>query len=367
MIYRQSYILNDYTLADAGELVQDINVVDPITCLWVIFKATNGSTSNKANVIADVIDTFEVIDGSDVIVSLDGYELFALSSYVLQSIPPQCITEEADAEQSFVVMIPFGRYYGDQQFAFDPNRFTNPQLRISWDLANIRAVGATGFVSGTASLTVIAHIMEGAGAPAGVLTAKEHYTFTTAASGVEYIDLPTDYDYLAMLLRAYYAGTAFSGILSAMKLNCDQNKVVPFDVDMEDFLDTVGRSIGPFSYKHTFLAADGDTIYTILKDREALTLNVEETGDTVAVYNSAGVGQGALQLDTGGSPQSSDTVMSANVLGFLPFGVLYVPFGSFLEETTWFPVSQFRSVRLELTQATASGVAAVVLVQRRPY
>lgn len=367
MIYRKTYLESRTTLADSGEKTVDVNVRDPITALWVEFRATNGSTNNQANTLAQNVDSIEVIDGSDVLFSLDGPEAFAYTAYWLKQIPYELITELPSTVQDCSVIIPFGRFIGDVQYALDPTRFTNLQVRVKWNLANVNAVGATGFGTGTAALTILAIVMEGAQSPNRLLMTKEFYTSTGAASGVDYLDLPVDYPYRSLLLRAYKAATAPYSVISHLKLNCDGGKLIPFDMRMTDLIRLYSMKQGVFSYKHQFHAADGDTLYMVLKCDEIVSFTQGSQADTVIQYTNNGYGQGAIQLDTAGVAQASDVTIDALVQGFCPYGCVYLPFGLEDDPNDWFPVQSFASARLELTQGAASSTIAVCLQQDRPY
>jgi len=366
MLRRLAYIENRKVLADNGEVTSDVTVRDPITALWVELRATNGASGNKANLLAQCVDAIELIDGSEVLVSLDGYEAFARAAYKMQYIPYNLVCETEGLTQNLYVPILFGRYLGDQQLAFDPTKFSNPQVRFKWNLAAVRAVGATGFVSGSATLTIVADVMEGAAAPSGMVTAKQHYAFTTAASGVEYIDLPTDQVLKALYIRCHENGVGQFANITNVKLNCDQGKFVPFDMRRTDLLRYLTMYYPPFHYKHIFKVANGDTVYFIPKLDEQFAFQ-PEVADCVVTAPNNGIGEATCSVYVAGSASTTARNVWALVHGWLPFGVTYLPFGDPDDPSSWFQPQTFRSVRLELTQGNAGASAAVVVEQARPY
>ena len=366
MLRRISYIENRKTLADSGELVSDINVRDPITALWVELRAQNGSTYNLANLLAACVDTIEVIDGSEVLVSLDGYEALAMACYKLGYLPSQMIVETEGLYQNWFVPILFGRWLGDLAYAFDPTRFSNPQVRFKWNLAAVNAVGATGFATGKGQFTVVADVMEGAAAPAAMLIQKQHYTFTTASSGVEYIDLPTDLKHRALYIRCQENGLGQFGNISNVKVSCDQGKFIPFDMRRTDFLRWLTLRYPPIHYKHIFKAANGTTVYFVPKFLEEFAFQ-PEVADCVVNAPNKGIGEAAVSVYTAGSADTNYRNIWALVHGWLPFGVAYIPWGEADDPASWLDVGLFRNIRLELTQGNADGAAAVVVEQERPY
>lgn len=366
MLHRLTYLENRRTLPDAGTLVTDINVRDPMTALWVEMRVTNGATSNQANLVADCLTKVEVIDGGRTIISLSGYEAFALAGY-LNGRLPSCIFDETGGNvQSIAFPLMFGRWIGDSSFAFDPTKYTMPQVRVQWNIAAVRAVDVTAFATGTTQLTLLAELLEGGAAPVGVLNAKEFYSFTSGASGVEYIDLPRDFNLVGFLLRAYEPGIAWNATVGNVKLNADQGKYVPFDMRATDFLRAMMKDGNRFVYSHVFQASDQDTLYPILKYDESVMLN-DTDSLIIAGYTGAGVGQGTVGVTRGGTSYTTDTTMRAIVEGALPFGCTWTPLGDLSDPNDWFPAPSFRSVRLELTQANAGGAVALVTRQAETY
>jgi hypothetical protein len=366
MIFRNTYLENSLTLGNSGERTVDLNIIDPMTVLLVKLMVQNGAQHNKHSPVHDAIDTIEIIDGSTVLYSLDGYQALALAANQLGKMPEQLFSALGGDYQTAILPIMFGRYIGDREYAFDPAKFVNPQLRIKWNLANVHAVGDTGFATGGAALTVIAQIMEGATPPRALLMAKENYTWTSAA-GVEYIDLPRDHPYRGLMFRGHLAAYHPYGILSNVKLNCDAGKVVPFDMETIDLLEVLKGTQPKFQYRISDHLANGDTFYSVLEEKEDVAMigeggNVDEVityanyeygSQTVTVYN-AGVAAGEMNI-------------GAHVHGYCPFGYIYVPFGDPNIPSDWFQAQQFGSVRFEATGAVAAASCALCLVQERPY
>ncbi len=366
MLHRQAYIENRRVLADSGEINVDVSIRDPITSMWFELRAQNGGTSNKASPLAACVDSIELIDGSEVLVSLNGFEALAITAYQLGHIPYQLICEEGGLYQNWFVCLPFGRFFGDPSYGFDPGRFQNPQIRFKWNLANVNAVGATGFLTGTGRFTAMADIMEGGASPGGMITRRQHYAFVPAASGALYIDLPTDRPHRAMYIRCHEDGVGAFGNISHVKVSADQDKFIPLDMRRTDFLRWLTLRYPPFHYKHNLLAANGDTVYLVTKLDE-VAVYYPYLADTVVNGVVQGSGEQVVAVYTAGSGNSSDISMMALVHGWLPFGVSHIEWGDREDPNSWLNSSMFRSLRLELTQDNAGGNASVVLEQERIY
>jgi len=366
MFLRKTYLESRLSLPDAGEHTTDIALREPITNLWVEFRCRNGATNNQNVTLADCVSAIEVIDGSEVLYSLDGYEALALTANYLNCLPNQLITELPNTYQNLSVWIPFGRFIGDPTFAFDPTRFVNPQVRVKWNLAAVRAVGATGFKTNDLTLTILANVMEGGVSPTHVMMCKEIYSYVTAA-GIEYIDLPTDYPIKALLFRAQLAATSIYGTVSALKLQVDQEKFIPFNMRMTDLI-RYNSGIEPIlHYDHVFHCADGDTVQFILRYAETPMFQCPVAGDTVYSYAGLGNGEGALAIDVGGVGQAADVNAVAHVMGHCIHDCVWVNFGRADEPGEYFPGPDFRMVRLEATGVIAAGNAYVSLVQAKSY
>jgi hypothetical protein len=366
MLHSLTYLESRKTLGDSGTLTVDINVRDPITALWVEVRATNGSSGNRSNLVADCITKIEVIDGGKTLISLTGHQAYALAAHLLNNLPEQLISEVPGLIQNYSVPLMFGRWIGDPVYAFDPSKYVMPQVRIQWNLAAITAVGVTGFTTATGTLTVVADILEGGPVPVGLLTSKEAYQFTTAASGIEYIDLPRDFPLCGVLARVAEDTVSFDSNVSNIKLNADQGKYVPFDFRSTDLIHYLQLGRVPFNYNHIFHAYDGLTIKWILKYLEGATFYGENADHVIGeVYG--GYGDAVLRSYLAGLVTTVAHNIYATCRGWLPFDALYIPFGEPTDPEDWFPAASLKALRLELTQANAGAAASLVTRQAEPY
>lgn len=363
---RKAYILNRYTLADSGEYVCDVGIRDVITAMTIEFRATNGASGNKANPLAACITAIELIDGSKVLYSITGKQAFALTAYHRGFVPYELLSEVPSNVQNLLAELQFGRWHGDTQFALDPSKFTNLQLRFKFNLAAVRAVAATAFATGTLTVTVIADVMTGAPNPIGMLTCKQYYSFTTAASGVTYVDLPTDQLIKAVLLQSALDGYAGLAGLSNVKLTADMDKWVGFDMRSSDVVRLMTTLNAPFVLKHQVYAKDADTYYCPLKQEESVQFT-PEAGDCVVAYLNYGIGSGALNITQGGIALGAEKMLDAKVSGWCPWNAVMLDQGEYDDPSTYLDPTQYNKLRLELTNSVVSASAAVVLEQVYPF
>lgn len=367
MLYRQAKILSNYILPNTGTYVFDLNVVDPISQLWLRFAATNGATDNNAVTMPQVVSRIEILDGSEIIYALTGQEAYGLSCAWLQRMPFITANERGGAGQECSFLIPFGRYLGDPSYAFNAARFTNPQCRVTFDLTAVRACGVLGFATGTLTVTVLADILETGASPLGYVMSKTNYAFVSAAGGITYIDLPTDYPYLGFLLRIQAAGVWMGANISNVKLQCDQNKYIPFDLGLSDFMRYPRWQNPRYRYEHQFHLADGELQVNVLKMDDFAVCDVLVNLATEAHYMSVGVGQAPLRAFVGGAADPVARNQNSKIAGYCPYGTIWVPLGQKLDPSDWFQSRSYNSMRLELSNGAAGAACSVCTVQEHPY
>lgn len=367
MLYQRVYLEKDRSMADSGEYTVDITPRDPITMMWVKFQALNGGTANKSNPLAGCINSVEIIDGADVLFSLDGYEAFALAAYHMGRLPAAIVDEDAGQSQTVSLPIFFGRFLGDTELAFDPTKFRNPQVRVNWNLANVNAVGANGYLTARMELSIIAEVMSGAPSPSGVLSAKERYTYTTTAGGTEYIEMPTDEIWRKLLLRGVLARNPWHWIYDVVKLSCDGGKFIPVDMRGWDMLNQLNLTHPRFNYQMKGRVIDNDFLEVCLMHDEVITPVSDGTGDTVYEVVYQGGGGVNMHAQTAGVPAAANVNYYAPVSGYLPFKLLSVPFGKQQEIGDWFPAPAFGSIRLEVRGGVALSSNFIALQTVRSY
>ena len=366
MLYRKVYLEKDRTMGDSGEYTVDITPLDPITMMWVKFQATNGATQNIANLLPQCINAIEIIDGADVLYSLDGPQAVAQCAYDAKQLAHSLFNESPNEAQTAAIPIWFGRFLGDTELALDTSKFTNPQVRVNWNLASVRAVGATGYVTGSLQLSVVPTIMVGAPAPRGVLSSKEIYTYTTAAAGTEYIDLPTDEPYRRLLLRGVKATSAWHWDYDNVKLSFDGGKFVPFDMRGWDIVQSLSDHYPRFGYHHRGAQANATIMECLLKHEEIVVMNSSVAADTVCSYLASAYGSAGLRMFTAGGA-AGVIVFDAEVQGWAPYGCVALPFGDPNVINDWLPTPSFRSARLEVKAGVADAANAIVLQTLRNY
>lgn len=366
MKFRDHYFKRESTIADSDTVIIDINVDDPISYITVEYEATNGATSCLDHELHKDISKIELVDGSDVIASLDMASWRGLNFIESKVLPPSKLSEVGGAKQEESCVLHFGRTPDDPEMYLLPRQFKNLQLRLTHTLT----ISATaGFATGTGRITVRARIIEeGAKAHQGYLMAKEKYSWTTAGSGDEIVDLPRDHPYRLILIKALLTLKRPDEVISKLKLSIDADKYVAFDNFTEDILDVNERRLGLAQLEKHLLSADGGTALLSIFDIKKANIrpNVADHIPTIEAVLGERVTVGLIDMTTPATPAAQTTAQDLQVVieGVAPHGIVGVFFGDEKEPEGWLPAPRFGDIKLIATQA-AVGSAAIILQQLR--
>lgn len=356
MNYRLASILPSEAANTAGTKTIDINVADPISRFVIQMKGLNSANAPVAHP-AKMISKIELVDGSDVLFSLSGVEAQALNFYDQGRMPHTVLNYLNDTYAIATFHIDFGRFLYDPILAFDPSKFTNPQLKITHDLA------AGGSTPDAALLSVYAHLFdEKSVSPTGFLMNKEQYGYTLVQSAKEHIDLATDYPYRKLLLQSMSATLQPWQQYNQIKLSQDNDKkVVVNDEKTSDLLKLFRM--------HPALTE------TIVAKTKNGTQVIHCAASYERIQTIVGIGaalDGCYIADTYGGAISVTDGAAASIMmvvnGFVPHSTFCLPFGQQNEIEDWFDVKDIGSLRLTLTAGgSADGTCEVVSQQIRGY
>ena len=366
MKYRDNEIYHDLGLDDSGTKLIDLNFNDPLSAISFLFYGKNGATSNVNNAMHDVVTKIEIVDGSDVLLSLSLKELQALHAYQTGIFPYSLEYEGPDLDSKDHATLFFGRWLWDTEYFMDLKKFSNPQLKITTDEDVIRAMSATGFLTGSFDVSIVAHVMEDEALTSkGFIMNKEVYSFTSGTSGNEYVELPRDYPYMGVMLHSTIQGSDINELVSNIKLSCDSDKFVPFDRETKDLSESYELQHPPFSVRKSFFIASNTTVRFPLyyNPRLALTPIAANIAASASYVYS---GNALLYLYTGADTAISSAMeVVAQIFGTDPHCTVFHRFGVKNDPATHFDPTLWKEVQLILTQA-AAGAVKVVLQQLRP-
>ena len=362
MNYRLSTIFarKAYT-SDFTEII-DIDVVDPISQLIIELAANiTNDTAITAHAIA-CLKKIELIDGSEVLYSLSGYEAEAVDWYQNHNLGSPWDIYMGWGETQRFIRLNFGRKLWDPELAFDPKKFRNPQLKLTLD------IDAGGGVPNTNRLQVWANMFDQkAVTPVGFLMHKEVKEYARVASAHEYTDLPRDYPYRKLFIRCQRAGYEPNALIKNIKLSEDQDKRIIVNHGTEDIFRTIAMLSPPIEeHIHARVATAQTNIFCTPTTR-CYAVGTEN-GDTS--------GSGPIATTMGDGGRFKAIALTAQkyaqfiARGWLPHGTWEIPFGVQEDMADWFDVSKIGSLKADIeteSQAVDSEKIQIFLQQLRKY
>lgn len=361
---RQPYLRHALALPDAGTHIEDINLKDPIMDFYIRMYATNGATSNVENSIIDVLDSIQLIDGSDILWGLDSEEILANQFYHYKESTDMGIDERPDVVQATVYKIPLGIGRMHPNVAFDPTRFSNPQLVLAWDLANIRAAGADGFVTTSLAVDIMADVIDEAPVrPSGYLMTKEITEYVATASAEARVELPVDYAYRTLYVRSYLAAKCPVASINKVEHSINEEKYRPFDIFADDWLEWLKEWYGMWHMSAWyFLAITGtETRNPYLRGNLGVSLEAMTAATDIILTSLAN-----CEINMTGANAAADHI-HASVDGALPFGTWAWPYGDPETPEEWLQFEYTDKSRLKILSEAHTPRVWVFLTQHRMY
>ena len=356
--YREVEILPVKAVGASGTETLDIAIDEPLTALSVYFRAVNGAAVASDVPASIAITKIEIVDGGSVYYSCNGPEAIAAAVYETGRWPSHFHNEAADGGQYCNIPLLFGRYLGDEEFAFSPSRLLNPQLKVTWVRNALHA--AVPY-----SLGVRVKAMQGISAPSKCLMTKNVRTFNSAATGIEITNLPVDYDIRRMFVRVYKSMQYWAEALTHLKLDCDVGRLIVFDVDQQRFLDMLRETFPPVELQSQAYVTDSVWKESWLGNVMGCAVNAETSGFIASGW-SANSGRWQPWLTNDAGAAQTDKPLQVRHWGYLPHYTLAYQFGREGDPASWFKASRYGQVRLELTQGEADHAFSILLQRPTP-
>jgi len=364
---REVYLFRDETMGVAATRIVNLDFSNPVMSLdlHVRGKRTDIDAYNNNILISLCVSKIEVVDGSDVIFSTDMCEAMGVQRYANNEVPKMLIDGVANGMNDAHVKIRFGRDDSDQEWMLDPRKFVNPQIKITYNLP----VGALGYVAGQQTMTLKATVCENpVRDPMGFLMTKNIYGWSKASAGDETIDMPRDYLYRLMNLRVYDGVFSAHSEFSHIKLSCDIDRFVPFDIDGDDLSK---KEIERYGLGSNVSGATGDApnqnyVWHPFGYSQGMAMFGCGSGD--CIYNRGSSPWRNLPSECNDASVTAARYTEWNCFGYEYNNNIPYPFGNLRDAEEFFDPTSFKSVRLIVTQAKTAGLSsAVVLQQLRPY
>lgn len=354
MRYRHAEILANQDLGPSGSKPIDIDIVDPISRITVVHQPVGGSDDPVAHPVAN-IEKLELVDAGTPLFTLTGYQAQAVNCFD----SPQPIIQEVDARNGgtplVYINIDFGRFLWDPLLAFDPKKFTNPQIKLTWNEANYDASSVShGFM-------ILAHVFDDKEiTPTGFLMTKEVKSFEPAAGAYDYTDLPTDYPIRKLIIQGLKAGAGIRGLVEDLKLSEDNDKKIPIQGDthnLRSFLDQMGGDCIDVIRGN----AGSSSKYYFCTPSNLFTLSCVSDTDAVVMAAGLPIGGRFWVKAESGTPSFITIARGKN-----PHGCMSIPFGQQNDPADWYDVTKLGNLKLRIKGGpdSASGDSVNIVTQQ---
>jgi len=371
---QRRYLLNREAQAvDAATREVELPRQGLLSGIGLRLECTNGATSGT-EILIDAIDRVEVIaNGSEVLFSLEGVELYKWNWVWQRSRPPQLRTMVAAAVQELFLIIPFGRKIGDKELYLDLARFQRVTLRVQ----HSPTISATTFATATFTISAILFEFE-PGTPGlasrGRLRTTQVRAFTSAASGEEVFELPRQNPHTAYLVYAREAAIEDGVDISIVEVREDDGRVIPFtarwlDLQMQNEMDldltAIEEGIALLTDAGTF-----DTLVSRIQSIQLALLEDAAAADavtpqlTVGVVAADRVTVSILETDEDGTTAASALATALYRIYWMAKGIgignaVLIPMWDPEELSSAYPAPAKSKVQLALTQAAAGATTRV--------
>jgi len=362
MNYRLATLLPEEALSPtaAGTKLIPIRLKEPVSRIVIKYNVTKSLVAMTNHPAAD-ITKIELVDGSDVLHATSGFENQALCIFDRRVPTMQEGVSLINVPQDCMFGIDFGRWLFDPELAFDPTRFSMPQLKITYN-SLLSDTGGT-----VPKLQAHAYVFdEKVISPVGFLMSKEHHSENAPASATahKYVALPVDFPYRRIMVRAFLVNYPPEHTISHVKIDEDNERKIPIDVNVEDYCERQrGRWEQVVDHLHINPAVTTQ-YYFITPSNYFASISGLCTSPT-AHYNVA-LGR------TGGRVSiTSDeiTTILGEAMGWCPNHCFDFECGDPKDINDWYDVSKVGDLRLRVTGGGAgiTGTYQVVIQQLRRY
>lgn len=319
----------------SGTKTYNLDYNDPITQLDLYFEGTNGASGNVESPFERCISKIEIVDGGQVLWDLPGEVALAAFCHDNEGFPYSEIEESQSASIRQQIPIRFGLKLFDPVYAFDPRKFKNPQLKFTFNEAEINTAGASGYVSDSWTFSLGVRLMEGAPAPKGFLSYRTVESFTSAGTGARRVELPVDKPIRYLICRAFEEDVALYTSITNHKLSENGGKFIPFDLPARDMINRMCEAFKPLTRRFTAFITNADVRETFV----GVPLNGHVTEDSSGCMASANFYINGTVLvyviDYNGSAAGPGHIYISNT-GWALHNTLMYAFGDRMNPADWF-------------------------------
>lgn len=348
------------TPSASGTLTLDIPFKKCISRIEITYKTTKVLDAMTAPGPAN-IPKIELVDGSIPLHSLTGYTNQALAYYSRGNVSMEHGQHIPTLSEVDIYALDFGRFLHDPLLAFDPTRFSNPQLKVTWN----QALADTSVT--VDSMEIWAELFdEKAPAPMGFLSAREIWAGSFLAdNSVNEVLIPDDEVIRQILVRANEATYKPWHQVDIAKLDEAGTGAVIFDYEDLEMYYRRMKSRWPMMHTPFFVGATTTArIFYIPETDFWASLSVMGVAATMEVYETTASMAGGYCSLIG----SGDHQCIGEARGYLPWHTFQFPMGKQDDPSDWYdPTGKKPRLRLTSNTGGVSGDGNVVIETVHKY
>ena len=353
MNYRQAIIHARQNIVANTTFTIDLAGEDPFSRLTLYARATNNSSTPLGHP-AMLLTRIELVDGSNVLFALAGNQCQAQDFYHRLAPPPNVVDDITAGVAIAAFNINFGRYLWDPELAFNPARFKNPQLRVSYDIDGSNTGCALG------EFQVVAEMFDEKKInPIGMLVHKQHYGYTLVANAFETITLPTDMVLKQLIVMSLHHDQHPWQNFNSLRLAEDHQKRIIFD----DMTSRLQRSIFAETPEYVETIRLVSNVANMVH-YSAVTedVRVAQTGMDGSQNTMATNGLFGGTIGFNGSVNAQN--VHAVVVGRCPHGALGFQFGDRMNLDDWYDTRKVKDLELRIQAGAAAAGTCEILTQQ---
>jgi hypothetical protein len=344
----------------SGTLTLPIRYKNPISRFEITYKTTKASDAMIKGAPAN-IPKIELVDGSKPLHSLSGYTNQALAYYSYPGISMEHGQHIPTLSEVDIYRLSFGRKLWDPVLAFDPTRFNDPQLKITWNKALSDASTSVD------SLEIWADLFdEKAITPMGFLSARQLWTGAFLAdNSINEVLLPEDEVIRQLLVRANEETyEPWHQVDIAVLDEAASGKIIFNYQDLEMYYRRM-KSRWPMMHTPLFVGVTTSArVFFIPETDFWASVSLMGVAATQEVYESTASSAGGYCSLIG----SGDHQSIGEARGYLPWHTFQFPFGAQDDPDDWFdPAGKKPRLRLTSNTGGTSGDGEVVIETIHKY
>ena len=342
-----------------------------LSSIHIRMAAKNGATSNEDNHLHDCLTKIEVVGaGGKTYKSTSGVQCQALNWFDQGYKPWNEIRESGGQWNIETFVVNFGKQFMDTEHMLDCAKVLNGKLRLTWNLEEVRTIGATAYLGTDQQMDVIyimPHEYKGP-APKNYIKSTETEAWTSAATGTEPVKLPRNNPIRRVMVRAWESGISPAATIKNLKIDADNGKYVPYDNTLGKLKD-LNAQWYPIAYNflQEVWAKDGDTkeVHTAYSpDTDIYEANLNQK----AWARSEAYGKVLIGLsDLAGTLITTETSLKLSTNGWGYHNCFMFPFDKpEWKEELLLQAQTFGKLDLEVKQGNAGGAISIVTEELAP-